>query len=77
MARHASTYRQARRQAWKETDLPWIEFNGPSTAGAQQHRWKLYGSYVETVSGPVEERYIGSPASRSKYIPHIGAKQIA
>jgi len=74
MARHASTYRQARRAEWLNTSpinpdgtpMDWIDFN---YATAEQAKKQGYGSK------PTTRLYL-SPA-RSKYIPHTGAKQRA
>jgi hypothetical protein len=69
MARHASTYRQARRAEFAKYKanggiMAWREFNSiPSGIDP----WHL-GS---------RGKYIGSPADRSKYVPHICAKQRA
>jgi hypothetical protein len=67
MARHASTYRQARRQAWLNNSptMTWAEFNAMlvGTHG---------GNY--TYGEPGMARYVSKP-DRSKYVPHIGAKQ--
>lgn len=73
MARHASTYRQARREAWKLTDLSWVEVNGALKRG--QNKRLGYASF-----GPVRADYIGgidALKGQSKYMPHIGAKQRA
>lgn len=74
MARSASTYRQARRAEWLETKprdidgapMSWFEFN---YAIKEQAKKQGYGS-APTI------RVWPEPA-RSKYVPHIGAKQRA
>ena len=78
MARHASTYRQARREAWKGANLlnstqqTWISFNHSEILLATVKDAKRFG--------PVRGDYAGGAhflAGRSKYMPHIGAKQRA
>lgn len=74
MARHASTYRQARRQAWlaqkpvdhENAPMDWIAFN---YATKEQSKKQGYGS-APTVR-------VWADSERSKYVPHIGAKQRA
>lgn len=70
MARHASTYRQARREVFAAirragSDMTWEEANAKMKEGALER------------FGPVRSDYIGVPPARSKYMPHIGAKQRA
>lgn len=68
MARHASTYRQARRAVWKLTGLSWHDANTQMKVGS------LDGLRF----GPVRYHF-GGPVfhDRSKYMPHIGKKQRA
>lgn len=85
MARHASNYRQARRAAWKALNktnpngpMPWGTFNAkagydigtlPATRGDVTVRNKF---------GAIVDRHPRQPVQgRSKYMPHIGAKQLA
>lgn len=77
MARHASTYRQARREAWKqhnavaEVEMTWPEANQIIKGGARA---------VAARFGPVRTEYAGGAhflGGRSKYMPHIGKKQRA
>ena len=73
MARHASTYRQARRAAWKLSDLSWPEAN-------DEIKSKVYSLWASTTFGPVRSEYAGgidAANRRSKYMPHIGKKQRA
>lgn len=74
MARHASTYRQARREAWvahKATNpgisLSWEEYN-------QYAKLKIKG-HADIVIGTRKSAYVSSTPKPSKYVPHIGAKQ--
>lgn len=73
MARHASTYRQARRAVWKLTDLTWPEANAEMKGNQHRHsEGKRFG--------PVRADYAGGAhflGGRSKYMPHVGAKQRA
>lgn len=68
MARHASTYRQARRNEWLNSGsgMSWAEYNAVRKA---EYGSKFYG--------PIRSAYIGTTPDRSKYMPHIGAKQRA
>jgi hypothetical protein len=85
MARQASSYRQARRAAWKELNAtnpngptPWASFNtkagyGIGTKPATRGEWLVrnrYGALVNRVPRQPEQ-------GRSKYMPHIGKKQHA
>lgn len=69
MARQASTYRQARRAAWisNSPNMTWAEFNAMPVG--------TYGGNY-TYGIPKMGRYASNP-DRSKYMPHIGAKQRA
>lgn len=71
MARHASTYRQARRAAWREESpaSSWADFNT---------RHKADGYRIGRVNArpPMDWPY-GARPKPSKYMPHIGAKQRA
>ncbi len=69
MARHASTYRQARRKAWKESPLTWEEFN---TATKLTFKGK-----PDVLIGNIEHRHTPFVPKPNKYIPHTGAKQKA
>jgi hypothetical protein len=70
MARHASTYRQARRQWWKESDMNWKDAN-------QTLKENQIGVMEGKRFGPVRSTYTPSIPKPSKYEPHIGAKQRA
>lgn len=70
MARHASTYRQARREAYfsdpqNYNSISWREFNDTR---ANEPGFGV-GSKEIIFASPFQ--------SRSKYIPHTGAKQRA
>lgn len=71
MARHASTYRQARRELFAAIrraggEMTWEQANAQMKEGPNDRRY-----------GPVRSEYVGAALDRSKYIPHIGAKQRA
>lgn len=75
MARHASTYRQARRAEYREAvanglTISWAQFNFPSKTPAGKVGWYSYGS----ARNPGR---IDMSPQPNKYIPHIGAKQRA
>lgn len=70
MARHASTYRQARREVYAAirrsgSDMTWEEANARMKDGSLER------------FGPTPSQRIWPEPSRSKYVPHIGAKQRA
>ncbi len=69
MARNASTYRQARRAAWKESSLTWEEFN-------EATKIKSNGK-PDVLTGNIASRHAPFTPQPNKYIPHIGAKQKA
>lgn len=71
MARHASTYRQYRRDRWAE-----LRMSG-STLSWGQFNKQFAGEYGIVGNGQTQAKYVGTPAARSKYVPHIGAKQRA
>lgn len=69
MARHASTYRQARRNEWLNSGsgLSWSEYNSARKA---EYGGKFYG--------PIRPTYIGSyPKPSKSYRGWLGAKDQA
>lgn len=78
MARHASTYRQARRAAWQAKQL--VGWDGDTPLS-----WEHYNRYAKGEAAPGDDKRFGpigakrsfAPAGRSKYMPHIGNKQRA
>jgi hypothetical protein len=77
MARHASTYRQARRHIWRNAYydhapgelLTWDQFN-------QANKIKIKGK-PDILIGNVRSEYTPYAPQPNKYVPHIGAKQRA
>lgn len=74
MARHASTYRRARRMAWQANNAMSQQKESWSSYNAKEVAWNKADAHY---FGPVQSRYVGARAARSKYMPHIGAKQRA
>lgn len=75
MARHASTYRQYRRDRWAE-----LRMSG-STLSWGQFNKQFVGEYdIKVLRDQQPEPWWSAASSRpapSKYVPHIGAKQRA
>ncbi|UXN73400.1 hypothetical protein N8D56_21375 [Devosia sp. A8/3-2] len=74
MARHASTYRQARRAEYRSLvangfDATWQDYNGPKRVANANVKVGLRTAQLIDMADR-------NPA-RSKYMPHIGAKQRA
>lgn len=82
MARLASNYRQARREAWRALNkegvngfVPWPMFNSQAGYGIGS-RPATRGDVMVHHRGMLVSRTPRQPdAGRSKYMPHIGAKQ--
>lgn len=71
MARHASTYRQARREMARILRVDWQTFN--SREYWDREEWfRVFGNVRSDYAGGAH--FLGG---RSKYMPHIGAKQRA
>jgi len=71
MARHASTYRQARREVYAAmkragSTMTWEDANAEMKEGPMDRRF-----------GPIRTTRLMLNPDRSKYVPHIGAKQRA
>lgn len=85
MARNASNYRQARRAAWRALNkegvndfVTWENFNAKAGYGIGTKPSGRADVLVRGRFGELIARLPGRPAAgRSKYMPHIGAKQRA
>jgi hypothetical protein len=85
MARHASNYRQARREAWRALNkeglngfVPWANFNSKAGYGIGTRPATRGDVILRNKFGAVIDRFPRQPVQgRSRYMPHIGAKQRA